>query len=221
MKGIHATLLAAVLLPMAASAADFDYSYADLAYSRAHSSSVFGWYDTGIGYRLDGSFGFAQHWFVEAAYQHDSFDFDGPVLFSSNPRLEPERKTLGAGFHTALADRLDIVGHADYVDATTKFDLAPYSDDLNDHGYLVGVGLRFQATPALELDAGLDYDDVAYGQEPTCGELYCANVRQDGKENVLSAAARYRFGMFGLGLEYRHSDFQEWRDWLLSLRVNF
>lgn len=225
MKGILAALALAALLPAAASASDIDYTYADLARSRPHSDIYFGGYDSTSGYRLDGSFGFAGNWFVEASRQRDQFDFNGTIVApQEGPSLRAEKTLLGAGFHAALSECVDFVVHADYGQATTSTPNRPFlfGTSFDDHGYNFGLGLRYQPLAGLELDAGVDHDDLGFGT--VSGRLINPFYRvaaQAGEETVLSAAVRYRFGMLGVGIEYRHSDFDGWRDWLFSLRANF
>jgi hypothetical protein len=135
----------------------------------------------------------------------------------------PKNQRLGGGFHTPLSDSMDFVGHLDYVSARTESALFPAAK-LDDHGYGAGVVLRVRLADALELDTGLDHDNVGFGQEVVnsgCFSCIAVQLRQSGPENVLSTALRYRFGMWGAGLEYRSSSFQGWRDWRFSIRANF
>jgi len=230
MKKHLAALALAALLPVTASAADLDYSYADVAFSRVYSN--FGGVNFvppiagGQGYLLDGSFGIDAHWFVEGSYQQNRFhDGVNPVYVFV---LTPKSLRLGGGFHWAISDHADFVTHLDLGKARTIGDVtnAPFaSQHENDHGYVAGVGLRVRAMDALELDLGLDHDNLGFGEQfVTVCNFGCGlglEDRQKGSENVVSTALRYRFGMWGAGLEYRSSSFQGWRELLISLRANF
>lgn len=196
MKKNLAVLALAALLLMTASAADFDYTYAELARSRAHSDIFFGGYGSGTGYRLDGSFGFAG-----------------------------AQKTLaGLGAHLSVSGQLDYLVHADYGEAATMTPNAPFvsGSSFNDHGHNFGVGLRLRPLPRLELDANVDHDDLGFGAvRGRLGNPYDFVAAQAGNKTVLSGAVRYRVGTLGVGVECRYGDFQGWRDWPFSLRVNF
>jgi hypothetical protein len=78
-KSLAALALAAVL-PMTTSAADFDYTYADAAFSKASGEIEDGFqpFTGGQGYLLDGSFGLSQHWFLEGSSQSNRFHLAFP-----------------------------------------------------------------------------------------------------------------------------------------------
>ena len=224
MKTLFIAVLCIVSLP--AAAADFDYSYLDLAYSKLSNDFVT---SGGNGYQLDGSWGLGSSGFaLEAAYKHNQFgnrSFPGTTF-----KLQDVR--FGAAYHASLSSNLDFVTHADYVSAKTTLDDAlvtvhgsPYVIDQSDSGYLVGVGLRVRVLDALELDAFVDHDDTGFNQHRlgNCG-FGCGLVeeRQDDPETVLSLAARYRFaGAFDVGFEYRHSSLLNGSERLASVRWNF
>ena len=232
MKKHLAALALAALLPACASAADLDYRYLDVAFSRGYSN--FGTDTTfgppvvgGQGYLLDGSFGIGEHWFVEASYRRNRFHQE----FRSAPVVvvTPKSLRVGGGFHWAISDRADFVTHLDLGKARTDTEVVDFpvaSQHEDDHGYVAGVGLRVRATDSLEMDLGLDHDNLGFGEQfvTDCRFGACFLLlqdRQEGAENVVSTALRYRFGMWGAGLEYRSSSFQDWRELLLSVRVNF
>lgn len=234
MKKRLAALALAVLLPVAASAADLDYRYVDVAFSRAYTDSgVYAFQSVlvgGQGYLLDGSFGIGEHWFVEGAYQKNRFHSQFYSGSSIETVIDSKSLRLGGGFHTAISDHADFVAHLDLGRANTDEELPgltagnlPHSVD---HGYVAGVALRVRPTDSLELDLGLDHDTLGFGTQlvSQCTSFGCyvqPQEHQDGSENVVSTALRYRFGMMGVGLEYRSSNFQAWRETLVSLRFNF
>lgn len=227
-KGVFAMLLVAASLPVTASAADLDYTYADAAFSKANSEIEDGFFPFagGQGYLLDGSFGLNQHWFLEGSYQRHNFhERVGGFPTGFDFTATPKNLRLGGGFHTPVSDRVDFIAHLDYASAKTE--MAPgLIPNVDDHGYVAGVGLRVQMTDALELDTGLDHDNVGFGEQivsnRSCiGGCTVVELGQGGAENVLATALRYRFGMWGAGLEYRSSSYQGWREWVVSIRANF
>ena len=233
LKTSLAALALAAVLPITVSAADLDYSYADVGFSRTYSALQYTYppFAGGQGYLLDGSFGLGPHWFLEGSYQQNQFHQPFPYAVPSGANattLDAKSLRLGGGFHWAISDSADLVAHAELGRAKTNYDytFAHYSDQHeDDRGYVVGLGLRVRPTAALELDLGLDHDDLGFGQQvvSSCGP-YCylpLQNRQEGSENVVSTALRYHFGRWGAGLEYRSSSFQSWRETLVSLRVNF
>ncbi|HEY3646279.1 MAG TPA: outer membrane beta-barrel protein [Gammaproteobacteria bacterium] len=237
MKKTLAALALAALLPATASAADFDYNYAEAAYSKADSDFTDGGlpYSGGQGFMVDGSYGFGEHWFAEALYRHNSFhqyliSKATPTTPSTSTSLTatPESLRLGGGFHTPIAGSVDLIAHLDYGFAHTHVESSRTHSSLpagNDDGYVVGAGLRIHATDQLEVDVGIDHDDLGYGQQIvtvcTAKCVLFAEARQSGTENVLSAAGHYDFGPVIGGVEYRHSSFQGWRELLVSLRIDF
>jgi opacity protein-like surface antigen len=234
MKMSLAALALSALLPAVASAAVPDYSYAEAAYSQVDSDITDGPVPLagGQGFLLDGAYGFGEHWFAEGAYQNNSFHqyltFPPPQKPpSTSVTLTLQDLRLGGGFRAAFTDSLDFIAHLDYARGRTRFAAEQFgvSQARTDNGYLAGLGLRYRATEALELDAGLDRDDLGLGNEivtectPKCAPV--TEPRQSGSENVLWAAGHYDFGPLIGGIEYRHSSFHRWRELRVSLRMDF
>jgi hypothetical protein len=234
MKTSLAALALAALLPMTASAADFSYDYAEAAYSKTDTDITDGpvAFPGGQGLLLDGSYGFGEHWFAEGAYQSSSFHqtLVFPKRFkphSSDVTLTLQELRLGGGFHAGLTEGLDLVAHLDCARGRSKFTAEQLggSQARNDGGYLAGLSLRYQAAQGLELDAGLDRDDLGLDNdvvtECRSGCVPVNEPRQSSTENVLWAAAHYDFGPVIGGIEYRHSSLQGLRELLVSLRMGF
>jgi opacity protein-like surface antigen len=225
MKGIFAALALSALLPATASAADLSYTYGEAAYSQANSEVGDGahGFNGGQGVMLDGSYAFGAHWFTEAAFRYNDFHQN---LAGSSVALAPQSFRLGGGFHAAMADSVDLTAHLDYVFARTSLTVDQPSSEVerNNTGYLAGIGLRIHPTDLLEMDLGLDHDKLGFQRQVLGCASGCPTLLefdQGAKETIVSAAARYNFGSFIGGVEYRRGNTQGWRELLISLRLGF
>lgn len=233
-KSLAALALAALsvlaTLPPAASAADLAYTYGEVAYSKVDTGMKLGivGFSGGQGYELGGAYALGEHWFLEGDYRYNNFrQYDALTKSTLSENLTPQSLRLGGGYHTSLGDSMDLLAHLDYGATRTQLSQAvfPNSSTSDRHsGYLLGLGLRIP-TDLMEIDLGLDHDNLGLGQvllacTGPCGTLVL-KVRQGGTENVFSAALRHDFGPVTAGVEYRRSSFQGWRDLLVSLRMTF
>lgn len=205
-----------------ACAADLDYSFLDLAYSKQSHDQLSG----GSGYQLIGSYALGDRFFLDAMYKHNGFDpeFTSPL----SPHFSNHSDWLGGGYHQGLSASSDLVARIMYGRgySETEFDsISIYRASKS--GYDVGIGVRGRPTGSLELEAFLDHDDLGifYGEVSTCPYFYCLPVTEDvpdGSENSASVEARYYFiPAFSLGAEYRHSSLQSAKEWLVSGRWSF
>lgn len=116
-----ALLCLSLVLPCATQAANFGYSHVEGGYAD---------YDDENGLYVGGRFAFRPDWHVVAEFNSlDNLDIT----------------ELGAGYHTAIADKLDAYGQIKYVDI-----------DFDDGLGLTGA-LRFALDPRFELAGGLNY----------------------------------------------------------------
>lgn len=147
-KLMRRTLLLSVLLlavlPLAARAADFDYTYAEGAYT---SLSGTGNGSSPSGVTVDSSFGFDPHWHAIAGGQHVS---GANAIFA------------GAGWNTSVAEQLDVFVEGellstDIVLPSTK------------NGWGAIGGVRFLAAPKFELDGFVSHTSVTDQTENTLG----------------------------------------------------
>jgi hypothetical protein len=225
MKSFIAILLCTLSLP--ATAADLDYTYLDIAYVRASNDFT---NSVGNGYQLGGSWSLGGSGFsLEGGYQHQRF---GSTNISISLVLTPENYRFGGGYHIVLGKSVDFVAHVDYMNAKTTSELdgvfssGPIIFSQSDHGYLIGAGVRARLSDDFELDAGLGHDNTGFHETTSgsgCGPFGCViEWRQNGSENVLSGAVRFRVhGPMVLGVEYRHSSLQDGNEWLMSARWEF
>jgi opacity protein-like surface antigen len=180
--------LTVLLLALSASAAaeDFSYNYLYLGY---------GGYDVddvnvdGNGLGVGGSFEISDKFHVFAGYQAADLDFN----------VDATTWNAGLGYSMAVSDVIDLVGRVSYE--SIKLDV-PGFGSADDNGIGLGVGLRFAATPNIELDAGIDYVDYSDSGSDTAfgvGVLYNINemftVGVDGSwgDNFTTYALTGRF----------------------------
>ena len=219
--GLTALLL---LAGGSASAADLDYSFLDLGYSRQIHDKL----ERGSGYELAGSYGLADNFFVTAAYKHNIFT-DDTLSASASFDYSNHSYLLGGGYHYGLSASTDLVARVMYGRAYSETQLGSFSLTDSHSGYDLGIGLRGSPATSLELEAFVDHDDLGYDHRistPCTGTFTrCVLVitnETDGIENVISTDARYRFTTeFSLGAGYRHSSLQSANEWLLYGRWSY
>lgn len=150
MKFFHAAAggLLLAIVPLAASADDMSYTYANLEWTEVDPDMS----PNGDGPSVRGSVGFAKHYFAFAEY--GSFDID---------MVDIELISVGLGGHLALSDQLDFVGRAGYVEVDIS---APGFSDSQD-GWLVSAGLRGRVAERIELEGSLMQRDLGAGGDDT------------------------------------------------------
>jgi Outer membrane protein beta-barrel domain len=155
------TTLAMALLALSAtaSAGEFDYNYLTVGYGNTEFDGI----DVdGDGFGLGGSFALSDSYHVFAGYDTASLDFD----------IDVTRWGAGIGWNTGISPTVDLVTRLSYQFIELEADGFGSEDD---NGLGLGVGLRFAASKALELDAGIDYVDYGDGGDDTAfgvGGLY-------------------------------------------------
>lgn len=142
----------AAALPLASHADVMDYSYAELGYVDTKLDGD-GFDVDGDGFALRGSLAVHPNFFVFAAYQDLSFDFN----------VDTSLLEVGGGGHWPLSDKVDLIGKVGIVKADV--DLGPFDDD--DDGLLLGARVRGVVAPKFELEGGFDYRNIDIGDETT------------------------------------------------------
>jgi long-subunit fatty acid transport protein len=200
---------ALVIAPLAVQAAAPDYNYLDLGFSKASISTFSG----GKGYQLDGSYSFANYWFVAASYGRNNFS--GGALTGGFFTTD---EVLTVGGHLALTDSLDLVGRVAYASDRWKqgpsTNLFPgfsvSTEDLQD-GYAFGFGIRAMLLDQLELNAFIDRNNA--------GLMSHDHTRA---ETTASVGAMYKMtDDFGLGLSYARGTESDASNWMLTGRWYF
>lgn len=147
--------VAILALPVAATAENFSYRYADVAHFPKAELDAAGIDDDGDGLQLRGSLPVYQNVFAFAEYQQ--LDLDSGIDVS--------RFLVGAGGHWALGPKLDLIARGGI--AQYDVDFGRFEDD--DTGLFAGVRLRTTVAPNVEVEGGLEHMrvDVAGVEDDT------------------------------------------------------
>ena len=142
-----------------ASAEDFDYNWLGFGYGMIDFDNFNA---DGDALGIDGSFAFHEDFHAFASYV--SADIDGGIDATSFD--------IGVGYNTELSDVVDAWARLsyEYVD----FDVPGFGGN-DDNGFGFGVGMRFAATPQIELEGALQYVDLNDSGDETAlvlGGLY-------------------------------------------------
>ena len=151
-------------LSASASAEGFDYNYVFLGYGNTDFDAI---NSDGDGFSLGGSYGFTDSLHGFAGY--DVADLDNNGLGIS---VDANRWQAGIGYNTSLSDTVDMIARLSYESLDLN---QPGPGNLNDSGYGLGIGMRFAASDALELNAGVNYVDYSDAGDDTsfeAGGLY-------------------------------------------------
>ena len=171
--------------PIAAQAEDMSYSFVDAGYSEMNLDGG----PTGDGFAARGSVGFAENFFVFADYLNQDF---GPV--------DVDIYSVGLGGHLEIAESVDLVGKAGYLEA----DASGGGFSVDDDGYLVSAGVRARPASQFELEGNVIYRDFGGNADDT----------------AVAVGARYFFtDMFAVGAEYEFSDDAD--TWFAGVRLSF
>ncbi len=156
---LRSVLLTALLaFSVSAGAQGFDYNYFSVGYQRLNLDD--GFFDVdGDGFGLNGSFAVNESFFVFAGYGMGEFEEQGITI-------DVDTLSAGIGWHTPLSEQVDFVAGLsyEYVDVG-----ASGFGSQDENGYGLGVGLRYQASDAIELNAGINYIDLGDGDDTGFG----------------------------------------------------
>ena len=156
---LRSVLLTALLVFSASAGAQgFDYNYFGVGYQRLNLDDGFIDVD-GDGFGVEGSFAVSDSFFLFGDYGMAEFSEQGQTV-------DLDALSLGIGWHTAISDRMDFVTGVSYEWAEVS---AAGFGSVDDSGYGLGVGLRFQASDAIELNGGIDYVDYGDGDDTSFG----------------------------------------------------
>ena len=153
---LRSVLLTALLaLSASATAQDFDYNYLTLGYQRVTLDD--GSFDVdGDGIGLNGSLELNENFTIFAGYGMAEFEEQGI-------EVDADTLSIGIGWHTPLADNVDLVTGLSYE----YIDISALGFGVDDNGIGLGVGLRFAASDRMEVSGGVDYVDYSDGGDDT------------------------------------------------------
>jgi len=143
----------------AAGAEDFDYNWLSVGYGMVEFDDI---NVDGDGFGIDGSYAINEDFHVFGDYQMANLDFG----------VDATTFSAGIGYNTEMSPTVDAFARLSYE--YVEVDMPIFGSD-DDSGYGFGVGLRFAAGPAVELDAGINYVDYGSGGDDTAiwlGGLY-------------------------------------------------
>lgn len=172
-----APALAGLLVPLAAGASNFSYTWVEGSYSSVSIDESGGDIDGDV-WGISGAWQFHDYVFVYGGYEYGDFDFD----------IETDTYQIGAGLAFPMGDSVDLVAGAAYVDTSTD---VPFFGDVDDDGYSVIAGIRAGLAEAFQIEAGANYVDLSDG----------------GSDTAFSIGGRYYFTeSFAVGAGFSTSD---------------
>ncbi|MEO8000987.1 MAG: outer membrane beta-barrel protein [Arenimonas sp.] len=159
MKRTLFALALAAALPMSAQASELSYSYVELDYLNSTDGVTNGPGGIGLdseGYGLRGSFGFAEHFYVNAKYSNSDLN--------RLSNVDVDKWGVGFGYHRPMYDQADWFAEVGYTKLNSNEPV------LDDSTYNVSVGIRgsisdrFEGIAKLSYNDGADYDGAFYPQ---------------------------------------------------------
>lgn len=181
-------LLAGLLLPFAASASNFSYTWIEGSYGNITIDDSDGDLD-GDAWKFGAAWQVHEMVFLFGSYESGDFDYD----------LETDTFELGVGMAFPMGDRADLVVGASYVDVSAEVPTFGISAD--DDGYSLLGGLRFALAEALQGEVGVRYVDLT----------------DSGDDTSFYIGGRYYFApTWALGAGYSTGDDVD--QWTISIR---
>jgi len=149
---------ALIVFSASAAAQGFDYNYFSVGYERLNLDDGFVDVD-GDGFGLSGSYSLNESFFVFGGYGMGEFKEQGVTV-------DVDTLSAGIGWHTPLSEQLDFVTGLSYEYVDLGVTGLGSSDE---SGYGLGVGLRYQASDAIELNGGISYVDLGDSDDTSFG----------------------------------------------------
>lgn len=170
-------VLAGLLIPFAASASNFSYTYVEGYYADVSVDDSDGDFD-GDAWAITGSWQFHDMLFAFGGYEWGDYDFD----------IETDTFELGLGLAFPIGEQVDLAFGASYVDVSVDI---PFFGDEDDDGYSVFGGFRFGLGESFQVDAGASYVDL----------------NDSGSDTGYSIVGRYYFtDAWAVGAGYQTAD---------------
>ncbi len=144
---------AACLLPLSAQAGNFNYTWAQFAYSDVTVDNTGGDFD-GDAWTLSGAVELTDAIFVFGGYEYGDYDFN----------LETDTYQIGLGLDFPVGRKADLVFGLGYVDVSADL---PGFGSIDDDGFTALGGVRAEVAPSFQVEAGLEYVDLSDGGDDT------------------------------------------------------
>lgn len=161
MKKLLSAAVLAGLYSSAAAAVDYSYLEAGYGTFKADRDIAVAEAFEPRGFHLNGSFGFADMFYVSAGYEKVGDDVEDVA------DIDATTGKLGFGVHFGITDKADFVAEVDYVDVEVDVDSAFVSADESDDGYALAVGLRGMAADNFELSGMLTRTELSDADDAT------------------------------------------------------
>ena len=182
--------LAVAMLPAVAGADASNYNYLQLDYRNGEIGGV----DT-IGWRVNGSFRFAESFFVQASHQQAALDED-----IQDFDLDSDASVLAGGFIFSENATASIYGTIGYREEVDDVQVGVTSSEDTFEGTDFGLGARINLSPEAELKLAANHVDFGDNNEQT---IPSAELVYRFSRRVAGSAQYQRkddFNMYGLGL---------------------
>ena len=144
---------AACVLPLSAHAGNFNYTWAQLAYSDVSIDDSGGDFD-GDAWTISGAVELTDAIFVFGGYEFGDYDFN----------IETDTYELGLGLDFPVGQNADLVFGLSYIDVSAD---VPGFGSVDDDGYRALGGVRAEVASAFQIEAGLEYVDLSDGGDDT------------------------------------------------------
>jgi hypothetical protein len=170
----------------------------------------------GDGLTVAGSLAIGRHFYVRGGYDSSVVDVDTLVTSplataATSGDFDLSSSRVAFGWAHPIGERLDVFAEASYDRVDYDFgSFAGENFDVADSGAGIGVGLRLEATPNLELFAAVQGSSV--------GEVNLTTSTLDSGTEVSAGLRFYFFRDLGLGFDLRSGDVDSLR---VSMRFGF
>lgn len=170
-------VLAGLLLPFAAAASNFSYTWLEGAYSDITIDDDFGDLD-GDAWEIGAAWQVHDLVYLFGSYESGDYDFD----------LETDTFELGVGMALPVSNQTDFVIGVSYVDVSVE---VPGFGSADDDGYSILGGFRIGVSESFQVELGARYLDLT----------------DSGDDTSFSLTGRYYFApSWAIGAGYTTSD---------------
>jgi hypothetical protein len=204
--------IAALSCAAAAAAADKSYTFVDFGgtqifsdyngtQSSAATQTVEVQSDKGDGLMVSGSLAVGRWFYVGGGYESDVVDVNTVVssplaVATTSGNFDLTRTRAAFGFVHSFSEKFDLFAEATYDGINLDFgSFAGENFDVDESGAGFGVGVRFNATPKVELYA------AAHGS--SVGRVDLNSLQADSGTEAQAGLRFYFFQDLGVGFDYR------------------